>query len=82
MQDADLERTSAYVGFLFPCYSTPKLRCATVEGIFRLIQAIPSVKAEPFKAWMAHTAAERLKEEVDPGLAVDRAIRRHQHQTG
>jgi DNA-damage-inducible protein D len=57
-----------------------KLRCATVEGIFRLIQAIPSVKAEPFKAWMARTAAERLKEEVDPGLAVDRAIRRYRQK--
>lgn len=44
-----------------------------VETIFRLIQSIPSPKAEPFKLWLARVGYERLKETVDPELAVNRA---------
>lgn len=57
--------------------SDGKLRltdCANTEQVFRIIQSIPSKKAEPFKQWLAHIGAERLDEMVDPELAIDRAI--------
>ena len=44
-----------------------------VKGIFRLIQSIPSPKAEPFKQWMAKVGYERLQEIQDPSLSMDRA---------
>lgn len=47
---------------------------ATTEQIFRLIQSIPSPKAEPFKLWMAQVAKERLDEMQDPELTIDRAM--------
>lgn len=50
-----------------------KLNCATVEGIFRIVQSIPSKKAEPFKQWLAKVGYERLQEIVDPELAINRA---------
>ena len=40
--------------------------CASVEGVFRIIQSIPSKKAEPLKQWMASVAAERLRQMQDP----------------
>ncbi len=46
---------------------------ADVETIFRLIQSIPSPKAEPFKRWLAKVGYERLKETVDPEIGVNRA---------
>jgi len=46
---------------------------ADVKTIFRLIQSVPSPKAEPFKLWLAKVGYERLKEIVDPELAVNRA---------
>ena len=46
---------------------------ADTEQIFRLIQSIPSPKAEPFKFWLAKIAAERLDEMQDPELSIDRA---------
>ncbi len=49
---------------------------ADVETLFRLIQSIPSPKAEPFKVWLAKVGYERLKETTNPELAVNRA-RRH-----
>lgn len=49
---------------------------ADTESIFRLIQSIPSKKAEPFKEWLAKVGYERLQETVDPQMAVDRA-RKH-----
>lgn len=42
--------------------------------MFRLIQSIPSPKAEPFKQWMAQVASERLDEMQDTELAIDRAM--------
>ena len=42
--------------------------------LFRLIQSIPSPKAEPFKLWMAQVALERLDEMQDPELTIDRAM--------
>jgi prophage antirepressor-like protein len=46
---------------------------ANTEQLFRLIQSIPSPKAEPFKQWLAKVGYERLKETVDPAQAIDRA---------
>ena len=45
-----------------------------MEGIFRIIQSIPSPKAEPFKRWMAHVAAERIDQVQDPELSINQAI--------
>lgn len=47
---------------------------ASTEQLFRLIQSIPSKKAEPFKQWMASVAKQRLDQLADPELAVDQAI--------
>jgi BRO family, N-terminal domain len=47
---------------------------ADSEQLFRLIQSIPSPKAEPFKLWLAQIAAERLDEMQDPELTIDRAL--------
>ena len=44
------------------------------EQLFRLIQSIPSPKAEPFKQWMAHVASQRLDQMQDPELSIDQAI--------
>jgi hypothetical protein len=47
---------------------------ADTEQLFRLIQSIPSPKAEPFKLWLAKLAVERLDEMQDPELSIDRAL--------
>jgi len=47
--------------------------CANTEGIFRIIQSIPSPKAEPFKRWLAQVGYERVKEIENPELASARA---------
>ena len=46
-----------------------KLNCANTEGIFRIIQSIPSPKAEPFKQWLAKVGYERIQEIENPELA-------------
>jgi len=51
-----------------------KTQAATMEGVFRIIQSIPSKKAEPFKQWMASVAKQRLDQMADPELAIDQAI--------
>lgn len=51
-----------------------KTDCLDTEGIFRLIQSIPSSKAEPFKLWMAQVAKERLDEMQDPEQGIHRAL--------
>ncbi len=48
------------------------LNCANTEGLFRLIQSIPSSKAEPFKRWLAKVGYERIQEIEDPELATKR----------
>ncbi|MEA3463834.1 MAG: Bro-N domain-containing protein [Patescibacteria group bacterium] len=48
------------------------IKCANTEGIFRIIQSIPSPKAEPFKRWLAKVGYERIKEIEDPELATKR----------
>ena len=50
---------------------------ADSEQLFRLIQSIPSPKAEPFKLWLAKVAAERLDEIQDPELSIDRALEQY-----
>ena len=50
---------------------------ATTEQLFRLIQSIPSPKAEPFKLWMAHVAKERLDEMQDPERTINRAMQEY-----
>jgi DNA-damage-inducible protein D len=47
--------------------------CANVQGLFRIIQSIPSPKAEPFKQWLAKVGYERLQDMSDPALSLDRA---------
>jgi DNA-damage-inducible protein D len=49
-----------------------KVICANTEGMFRIIQSIPSPKAEPFKRWLARVGYERIKEIEDPELATKR----------
>jgi DNA-damage-inducible protein D len=49
-----------------------KVNCANTEGIFRIIQSIPSPKAEPFKRWLAKVGYERVQEIEDPELAAKR----------
>lgn len=51
-----------------------KTTVANCEGIFRIIQSIPSPKAEPFKQWMAAVAAERLNQMQDPERSIDQAM--------
>ncbi len=46
--------------------------CADTEGILRIIQSIPSKKAEPFKRWLAKVGSERIEEIQNPELAMDR----------
>jgi BRO family, N-terminal domain len=50
---------------------------ADTEQLFRLVQSIPSPKAEPFKLWLAKIAAERLDEMQDPELTIDRAMEQY-----
>jgi DNA-damage-inducible protein D len=49
-----------------------KMLCSNTEGIFRIIQSIPSLKAEPFKRWLAKVGYERIQEIEDPELATKR----------
>lgn len=50
---------------------------ADTEQLFRLIQSIPSPRAEPFKLWLAQVAADRLDEMQDPELSIDRALEQY-----
>ena len=49
-----------------------KVNCANTEGVFRIVQSIPSPKAEPFKRWLAKVGYERVQEIEDPELATKR----------
>ena len=51
-----------------------RMNCASQEGIFRIIQSIPSPKAEPFKLWMAQVASNRIDQLQDPELSIDQAM--------
>ncbi|MDR3013706.1 MAG: Bro-N domain-containing protein [Chitinispirillales bacterium] len=50
-----------------------QILCANIRGIFRIIQSIPSPKAEPFKQWLAKVGYERIQETIDPEQSIDRA---------
>ncbi len=54
------------------CGGPQMLNCANTEGLFRIIQSIPSPKAEPFKRWLAKVGYERIQEIEDPELATKR----------
>ena len=47
---------------------------ADMQGLFRIIQSVPSPKAEPFKMWLAEVGKERIDEIIDPELTIDRAL--------
>jgi len=51
---------------------------ANTEQLLRIIQSIPSPKAEPFKLWLAHVGTERIEETIDPEQAIDRALETYQ----
>lgn len=51
-----------------------RIQSATIEGLFRIIQSVPSPKAEPFKIWLAKVGKERIDEIADPQQAIDRAV--------
>ncbi len=57
-----------------------KTDCATTEQLLRIIQSIPSKKAEPFKQWLARVGKERLDEIADPELAFERMIRTYRQK--
>ncbi|MDR2672287.1 MAG: Bro-N domain-containing protein [Coriobacteriales bacterium] len=50
------------------------ITAANAEGILRLVQSIPSKKAEPFKMWLARVGSERIDEVIDPELTIERAL--------
>lgn len=71
---------SDFIGQLKLPAEDGKLRLTDVadtEQLFRLIQSIPSPKAEPFKLWLAQVASERLDEMADPELTIDRALEQY-----
>ena len=51
-----------------------RVNCASLEGVFRIIQSIPSPKAEPFKLWMARVANDRIEKLIDPELSIEQAM--------
>lgn len=55
-----------------------RIQASNAEGLFRIIQSIPSPKAEPLKVWLARVGAERLDEYADPEKAIDRAVATYQ----
>jgi len=77
MRDRDIELGKGWGQIVTPLsISTSggdqKLNCANTEGIFRIIQSIPSPKAEPFKRWLAKVGYERIQEIENPELAIKR----------
>lgn len=50
------------------------------KGIFRLIESVPSSKAEPFKVWLANLGSERIDEVFDPEIAVNRAVQYYRNK--
>lgn len=54
------------------------IQAANIQGILRIIQSIPSKRAEPLKQWLAQIGRERIEETIDPELAIDRALETYQ----
>ena len=64
--------------------STGKKRltlAADTEGVLRIIQSIPSKKAEPLKRWLAEVGSERLSQMQDPELGIEQAVNDHRNKT-
>lgn len=57
-----------------------KIQAANIEGLLRIVQSIPSPKAEPFKLWLAQVGRERIEETIDPEQAIDRALETYQRK--
>lgn len=57
-----------------------KIQSTNTEGLLRIIQSIPSKKAEPFKQWLAYVGKQRLDEEADPQIAIERAIESYRNK--
>jgi hypothetical protein len=77
MKQRDKELAKGYVQFVHTLEvvtagGPQNMNCANTEGIFRIIQSIPSPKAEPFKRWLARVGYERIQEIEDPELATKR----------
>ena len=78
MRQRDIELGKGWVQFV-PTLAVDtiggkqKMGCANAQGLLRIIQSIPSPKAEPFKLWLAKVGAERLDEIENPELAAQRA---------
>jgi len=51
--------------------------CSNTQGLLRIIQSVPSPKAEPFKLWLAQVGSERLDEMQDPEIGIDRALQHY-----
>lgn len=78
MRSRDKELSKGWVQIVLPLPvetkgGVQKINCANTEGIFRIIQSIPSPKAEPFKQWLAKVGYERVQEIENPELAAERA---------
>ena len=54
---------------------------ADTEGVLRIIQSIPSKKAEPLKRWLAEVGSERLSQMQDPELGIEQAVNDHRNKT-
>ena len=80
MRTRDLELNSKWgtvctpVVMLAPDGKRRKSQAADLAGVFRIIQSIPSPKAEPFKQWMAMVASQRIDQMQDPELSIQQAI--------
>jgi len=77
MRKRDAELSKGWVQIVTPLYletegGRQKDNCANTEGVFRIIQSIPSPKAEPFKRWLAKVGYERVQEIEDPELGTKR----------
>lgn len=75
-RDAELSKAWKNIAHQLPVDTeggTQKMNCANTEGTFRIIQSIPSPKAEPFKLWLAKVGYERIQEIENPELAAQRA---------
>jgi prophage antirepressor-like protein len=77
MRQRDLELAKGWVQIVPTLYvetsgGRQKMGCANAQNLFRIIQSIPSPKAEPFKLWLAKVGAERLEEIENPEVATQR----------
>jgi DNA-damage-inducible protein D len=71
--DANWGTTCTHLALMAPDGKQRETNCANTQGLFRIIQSIPSPKAEPFKRWLAQVGYERVKEIENPELASARA---------